>query len=130
MDHSKALVEVYRAKRSRDDAVRRYQDAQEAFLAQLDGSDSDQDRHETDYNGIKITGSKVTSSTLDIDEEGLREELGEERWRAVSRRVLDRKLLEDAIVRDRIDASALANNSREVSKKPYVRLTIKEGERE
>lgn len=122
------LVALNAAKVARDLAEEAFRDAQKAVLEYLDETDqaSLTVRMPNGGHPVNITGTKVVSTTLKIDENGLREEVGGPKWRTISKRVLDRSLLENAIVRDKFDPTILARYSDEVPRKPYVRLSTKE----
>jgi len=119
-----AVLTLHNAKVVRDTADDLYKDAAKKYLAALDGEGIDS--LSTIHKGQRITATKVQSSTLNIDEGGLSEEIGPSKWVTISKRVLDRKLLEDAVTKDRIDAGLLARHSNEVPRAPYVRVTVKE----
>ena len=85
----------------------------------------DMKSHTVEHKDLILMGTKVESSTLNFDEVALQEEIGDHKWRTVSKRVLDRKLLEDAIAKDRISPSIVARHSEEIPRKPYIKLTVK-----
>ena len=124
MTGNQLLLALHTAKQEKDVSEKRYKEAQQEVINYLDGASLDTQRIE--HGGMAITGTKVESTTLNIDESALHEEIGDTKWHTISRRVLDRKLLEDAVMRDRIDPTILARHSIEVPRKPYVRLTAKE----
>jgi hypothetical protein len=126
-----SLLLLADAKKAKEEAEANYKKIAKEYQALLEeiGEAShsfvyiDSDKSRTKY---KLLGTKVAPTSLTIDEEGLKKELGEEKWKTVSRRVLDRKLLEHAILNDTVNPQALADHSEEVPKTPYVRVTIKE----
>lgn len=119
-----AVLDLHKAKVVRDTADDLYREAAKEYMAALDKEGIDS--LSTIYKGQRITATKVQSSTLNIDENGLSEEIGPSKWTTISKRVLDRKLLEDAVTKDRIDSDLLARHSDEVPRAPYVRVTVKE----
>lgn len=74
-----------------------------------------------DGDEIKVT--IVRPTTLKFDEEGLKESLSPTQWKSVTKQVVDKKALEDAVVRGKIEPSVVADNSKEVASKPYLRIT-------
>lgn len=73
--------------------------------------------------GEEVKVTIVRPTTLKIDEEGLKEALSPSLWKSVTKQVIDKKALEDAVVRGKIEASVVADNSKEVAAKPYLRIT-------
>lgn len=73
----------------------------------------------------EVTATIVRSTTLKFDEQGLASALPPAMWRQISTRVLDGKALEDKVARGAIDVDIVAQNSEEVARKPYVKLTSK-----
>lgn len=73
--------------------------------------------------GDEIKVTIVRPTTLKFDEEGLKESLSSAQWKSVTKQVVDKKALEDAVVRGKIDPSVVADNSKEVASKPYLRIT-------
>ena len=123
-DVRQLLLDLHRAKVKREEVEVVYKDAAAAYLAAL--ADNEMDTMTTEWRDLRIIGTKVQSSTLKIDEDGLAEAVGPQKWVTISKRVLDRKLLEDAVVSDRFDPNLLAKHSEEVPRAPYVRVTVKE----
>lgn len=70
-----------------------------------------------------ITATLVEPSRLDLNEDRLRELVGEERWMAVTRRVVDKKLLEDAMATGAITPAEVARCSTEVPSQPHIKIT-------
>lgn len=70
---------------------------------------------------IKVT--IVRPTTLKIDENGLKEALPKTVWNSITKTSVDKKALEDAVVRGKIDPTVVADNSKEVASKPYLRIT-------
>jgi hypothetical protein len=118
-----AVLTLHNAKIVRDTADDAYKEAAKAYMAALDAEGLDS--LSTVHKGQRITATKVQSSTLKIDEDGLAEAVGSQKWVTISKRVLDRKLLEDAMMRDRIDSTILTRHSDEVPRAPYVRVNVK-----
>lgn len=78
---------------------------------------------DTDIEEGTVKATIVRAVSVKIDETGLRESLSDKQWQSISTRVLDEKLLEDKVARGLISIDLVANNSTEVQKKPYVKLT-------
>jgi hypothetical protein len=121
---NRTLAILDHAKRERDKAEVRYREALKGYEGEL--IKHNVTSHTLDALGRKVIGTRVTPTTLVIDEQGLAKAVGPEKWEAVSKRVLDKKLLEHSIVNDEIQTQQLADNSEEVAKTPYVRVTTKE----
>lgn len=75
-----------------------------------------------EVDGIQITGTLVAGSTMAIDEDRLKRALGATKWQSVTSRVLDKAKLEDAIARNLIDATVVAQCSVETPRRPYVTI--------
>ena len=123
---NRTLAILEHAKRERDKAEVRYREALKNYEGELVKNNLTTHSLENLKGNKTVIGTRVVPSTLVIDERGLEEAVGPEKWEAVTKRVLDKKLLEHAIVNDEIQAQTLADNSEEVEKTPYVRVTIKE----
>ena len=122
-DVRQLLLDVHRTKVNREEAEAAYKKASKAFLVAL--ADNDMDTMTTEWRDLRITGTKVESSTLKIDEDGLAEAVGSQKWVTISKRVLDKQLLEDAVVKDRVSPTLLADHSTEVPRAPYIRVGVK-----
>ena len=122
-DETKLILALHRARAEKDSAEAHYKECADAVIGMLDSQELKS--HTIQHKDLILTGTKVESSTLNFDEPSLQEELGDHKWRTVSKRVLDRKLLEDAIAKDRISPSMVARHSEEVPRRPYVKLTVK-----
>ena len=122
-DVRQLLLDLHQAKVKREEVEMAYKKASKAFLAAL--ADNNMDTMTTEWRDLRITGTKVESSTLKIDEDGLAEAVGSQKWVTISKRVLDKQLLEDAVVKDRISPTLLADHSTEVPRTPYVRVNVK-----
>lgn len=72
-------------------------------------------------NTVKVTIVRPTQ--LKIDEVGLEKALTKSQWSSVTKTVVDKKALEDAVVRGKIDATVVADHTKEVKAKPYLRIT-------
>ena len=118
-----AVLALHNAKVVRDNADDAYKEAAKTYMAALDAEGIES--LSTVYKGQRITATKVQSSTLKIDEDGLAEAVGPQKWVTISKRVLDRKLLENAVVADKFDPNLLAQHSEEVPRAPYVRVNVK-----
>ena len=89
-----------------------------------------EDQTFTDEAGWSYSATVVhADNPPKIDPDGLREEVGPALWRAITVRKIDNKALEAEVVRGRIDVETVAKHSTVTAKKPYVRLTVKNGER-
>lgn len=73
--------------------------------------------------GAEVKVTIVRPTTLKIDEAGLESALTKPQWKLVTKQVVDKKALEDAVVRGKIDANIVAENSKEVASRPYLRIT-------
>jgi hypothetical protein len=82
-----------------------------------------------DAEGIKITGTKVELSVVEIDENRLASALGAAMWAKVTARKLDKKKLEGMIAAGQIDANVVASCSMEVDRAPYVLVKESKGRR-
>jgi hypothetical protein len=80
---------------------------------------------EWEHNGKLAKATAVYSSTLKIDEDGLKDALTPAQWRSVTQRVLDQRALEDKVARGQIDVSVVAKNTTEVPRKPFIKVTTK-----
>ena len=122
-DVRQLLLDLHRAKVKREEVEAAYKAASKAYLAAL--SDNEMDTMTTEWRDLRITGTKVQSSTLNIDEEALAEAVGPQKWVTISKRVLDKQLLEDAVVKDRVSPTLLAEHSNEIPRAPYTKVTVK-----
>ena len=122
-DVRQLLLDLHQTKVKRDEVEAAYKAASKAYLAAL--SDNEMDSMTTEWRDLRITGTKVQASTVKVDEEALAEAVGSQKWVTISKRVLDMKLLEDAVVRDRVSPTLLAQHSTEVPRAPYTKVTVK-----
>lgn len=76
-----------------------------------------------DLDGILVTGSLVKSTTLNIDEARLKKALGSKIWEAITTKTLDKAKLEDAIARNLISPTMVAECSVETPRRPYIKIT-------
>ena len=84
----------------------------------------------TDDDGWSYTATVVRADNPPkIDPEGLKEAIGTRLWNKITVAKIDTKALEAEVVRGAIDVATVADHSTVTAKKPYVRLTVKSGER-
>ena len=93
----------------------------EADLYPLSESFMLQEKYDEEVFITKVTVVRPTS--IDIDEEGLKNELKPSQWKAITTLSLDKKKLEDNVARGKIDIDVVAKNSTEKPKKPYLKIT-------
>lgn len=70
------------------------------------------------------TATLVESSTIQFDENGLKQALSEEQWASVTKSVLDSKALEDQVARGLIPVDLVVEHSTEVPRKPYIKFSV------
>jgi hypothetical protein len=80
-------------------------------------------------DGVKITGTLVKGSTINIDQERLKRALGAQGWQNITTRVLDKAKLEDAMAKGLVDATVVAQCSVETPKRPYITIAERVVER-
>ena len=78
---------------------------------------------EVGEEGSVIRVTIVRPTTLKIDEAGLEQALTKPQWKLITKQVVDKKALEDAVVRGKIDTNIVADQTKEVASKPYLRIT-------
>lgn len=66
----------------------------------------------------------VYSSTVVIDDDGLKNDLTPAQWKKITTLVVDQKALENLVARGDIDIAIVAKNSTEKPRKPYVRISM------
>jgi hypothetical protein len=101
-----------------DKAVNR---AKEALLTLLEKHELETVKVGEDGESCKVT--IVRPTTMEFDEAGLKDSVSESVWRQITKLVLDKKALEDAVARNKVPLEVLAKNSKEVAKKPYLKIT-------
>lgn len=84
---------------------------------------SEKDSMELDLVGSTKKVTLVKSETVKIDEEGLREALGEKMWDKITTRKLDNKKLESFVAVGDIDIEVLDTYSEIVPRTPYIKIT-------
>lgn len=78
---------------------------------------------EQEVQGESVKVTVVRPTRLEIDEDGLREDLTEAIWRLVTKAVIDKKALESAVAKGKIEPQTISKHSKEVATKPYLRIT-------
>ena len=95
--------------------------AKEALFALLEKHEL-----ETVKVGEEGASTKVTivrPTTMEFNEDGLKKSVSDSVWRQITKLVLDKKALEDAVARGKVSVDIVADNSKEVPKKPYLKIT-------
>jgi len=94
--------------------------------ALLEAMEADQIKtHEVTDGGKVYRVTYVQAVTHNIDEEGLRKELGEELYREYCKLVLDRKMVETAMEEGQLDPRLVGKHVTERKNKPSVRFTAR-----
>ena len=78
---------------------------------------------EQEVQGESVKVTVVRPTRLEIDEDGLEQELTDSLWRLVTKVVLDKKALESAVAKGKIEPQTISKHSKEVATKPYLRIT-------
>ncbi len=78
---------------------------------------------EQEVQGESVKVTVVRPTRLEIDEDGLEQELTDSLWRTVTKVVLDKKALENAVAKGKIEPQTISKHSKEVATKPYLRIT-------
>ena len=73
--------------------------------------------------GEEVKVTIVRPTTLKVDEVGLEKALTFNQWANITKVVVDKKALEDSVVRGMIDAATVAQHTKEVASRPYLRIT-------
>lgn len=117
------------------EAIERFREAKHNMeAAELDCADAqdqlihvmgDQKTSTTTVDGYRVTVTKVEAVVLVTEEDPLKKRLGARLWDRVTVKKLDKSKLEDAIARGEVDPTVVAQCSKEVPRKPYVKLTEK-----
>lgn len=103
------------------------EDIQSILISREDELD---DQTFTDTDGWTYSATVVhADNPPKIDAEGLKEAIGTRLWNKITVAKIDNKALEAEVVRGTIDVATVAEHSTVTPKKPYVRLTVKSGER-
>ena len=95
--------------------------AKEALMALLEKHELETVKVGEDGESTKVTIVRATS--MEFNEEGLKKSVSESVWRQITKVVLDKKALEDAVARGKVPIETVADNSKEVAKKPYLKIT-------
>ena len=95
--------------------------AKETLMALLEKHELDTVKVGEDGDSTKVT--VVRATTMEFNEEGLKDSVSESVWRQITKVVLDKKALEDAVARGKVPLDIVADNSKEVAKKPYLKIT-------
>lgn len=100
---------------------RKVSQAKEALFALLEKHEMETVKVGEDGESVKVT--IVRPTTMEFDEAGLKDSVSESVWRQITKLVLDKKALEDAVARGKVSVDTVAQNSKEVAKKPYLKIT-------
>lgn len=73
--------------------------------------------------GNPIQCTLVEGVTLQLDKDGLKEDLTDEQWEACHSYVFDQARLEDLVAKKEIDAAIVEKHTTEVPRKPYPRIS-------
>lgn len=95
--------------------------AKESLFALLEKHELETIKVGEDGSSTKVTIVRPTS--MEFNEEGLKESVSDSVWRQITKLVLDKKALEDAVARGKVSVDIVAQNSKEVAKKPYLKIT-------
>lgn len=95
--------------------------AKETLMTLLEKHELDTVKVGEDGDSTKVT--VVRATTMEFNEEGLKNSVSESVWRQITKVVLDKKALEDAVARGKVALDIVADNSKEVAKKPYLKIT-------
>ena len=95
--------------------------AKEALMVLLEKHELETVKVGEDGESTKVTIVRATS--MEFNEEGLKKSVSESVWRQITKVVLDKKALEDAVARGKVPIETVADNSKEVAKKPYLKIT-------
>lgn len=95
--------------------------AKESLFALLEKHELETIKVGEDGSSTKVTIVRPTS--MEFNEEGLKESVSDSVWRQITKLVLDKKALEDAVARGKVSVDIVAENSKEVAKKPYLKIT-------
>ena len=95
--------------------------AKESLFALLEKHELETIKVGEDGDSTKVTIVRPTS--MEFNEEGLKDSVSDSVWRQITKLVLDKKALEDAVARGKVSVDIVAENSKEVAKKPYLKIT-------
>jgi septal ring-binding cell division protein DamX len=118
-----ALKRYVLAKESAELANEELRDAQSAVLEAM--SNAGIKSTAVDTPGLKIQGTIVEAEHTEINESGLRKELGGLLWKAITSPQLDKRKLESCISLGKIPVHVVAKHTHVVPHAPYVRVTLK-----
>jgi len=100
---------------------KRVSEAKEALFALLEKHELETIKVGEEGESAKVTIVRPTS--MEFDEAGLKDAVSETVWRHITKLVLDKKALEDAVARGKVSVETVAQHSKEVAKKPYLKIT-------
>lgn len=95
--------------------------AKEALFALLEKHELETVKVGEEGDSTKVTIVRPTS--MEFNEDGLKKSVSDAVWRQITKLVLDKKALEDAVARGKVSVDIVADNSKEVPKKPYLKIT-------
>lgn len=101
-----------------------FRESQDELIAMMEESNVDQVIAVANKASL-CTGSLVKSSSLVIDELGLKKSLGVKLWNKTTKRVLDKTKLEALVLTGEISPYVVAKHSTDKPRSPYVRITRK-----
>ena len=79
---------------------------------------------EWEHNGHWSKATIVRSSSISINEDGLKDSLTPAMWKKVTTLVLDKKALENMVATGKIDIKLVSDNYVETARKAYLRVTL------
>jgi hypothetical protein len=126
-DAHEALKRYVLAKEASDRASEELREAQMDVLDAMSNAGMNSTVVKTP--GLKIQGTVVEAEHTEINEPGLRKELGSQLWKAITTPHLDKRKLESCIALGKIPVHVVAKHTSVVAHAPYVRVTVKNTER-
>jgi len=121
------LVDDYlEARRERDRAVARYEEASARLIKQMEADQRKSFRWQADGHAQTLT--YVQNRTTVVDEPGLRKALTAKVFDRYTKRVMDRKLMEAALDAGDVDYKVFAKYAQIKPSKPFLKYSTKDAD--
>lgn len=117
--------EAYEAKQELELAESKFQYHQSKLIEELSIKGLDSISVQDGSEAMTIQAKIVKATRIIFDEPKLKKLLGADKWKKVTKLVLDKTLLEDQVARGEVSTELIATCTEEKPNKPYVKFTTK-----